>query len=664
MRGRFEYQKLRRSHREIRLLELLPSSHHLSKFRPACRIFHSSLNESLPFEALSYVWGDERDKRVVLVDKRPFRVTRNLFDAMMSLGGGESKMLWVDAICINQLDDEEKGWQVGLMGRLYEKAFAVPAWLGPPADDSDIVIDYMDMLGKHAEICGLHDFPELSMQVWQSITTVSSFMDDHTKIELTFWLDGNLLQVSRHDLQCLLDFISGRKSQDQRLPVAALNHLFRRPWWGRVWVLQEITLPDRAYFACGTKRIPRRRFRAAFNAYYALWHILTVKVQRQQALTPYEGEVCLMAAHRAHVMLSMSNVHRTGEFPLVALLRATCVGSIHHLRQDGYQHLESTNPRDKVFALLGLADDQEELETLGVFPDYKTSTAEVYTATMAALLQQKHISMLSICRVSGVQTDLPSWVPDWSGPLPETLQDVERDHLTLYPTFNACGLEHQSQVTVSKQQRGLIKLSLRAAIYDEVFQVGGVIRISATGTCMFPVLWLYELLRLTYVARNIYKDFERRLRAVIRTSHAATGYGEDASLQKVDLFLDALPIFKGAIRAVSLTDMRQDLQRFFASSECKNALRQRKANPSRLEFELARISPGRVPFVTKKGHLGLTSRWVERGDIISLIGGAQVPFVLRDCKNGRYSIISEAYVDGIMDGEVAASSRWEYIELV
>jgi hypothetical protein len=108
MSGRYEYQKLCRSQREIRLLELLPNSHHLSRFRPACRIFHISLNEDPPYLALSYVWGDERDKRIILVDKRPFRVTRNLFDAMMSLRETESMILWIDAICINQSDDEEK----------------------------------------------------------------------------------------------------------------------------------------------------------------------------------------------------------------------------------------------------------------------------------------------------------------------------------------------------------------------------------------------------------------------------------------------------------------------------------------------------------------------------------------------------------------------------
>jgi hypothetical protein len=127
MSSRFEYQKLVCSRREIRLLELLPSSHQLSKFRPACRIFPTSLDNNLPFLALSYVWGDQTNKRIILVDKRPFRVTRNLFSAMIGLRETESIIVWIDAICINQIDKEEKGWQVALMSDIYRQAFGVPA---------------------------------------------------------------------------------------------------------------------------------------------------------------------------------------------------------------------------------------------------------------------------------------------------------------------------------------------------------------------------------------------------------------------------------------------------------------------------------------------------------------------------------------------------------
>jgi hypothetical protein len=60
---------------------------------------------------------------------------------------------------------------------------------------------------------------------------------------------------------------------------------------------------------------------------------------------------------------------------------------------------------------------------------------------------------------------------------------------------------------------------------------------------------------------------------------------------------------------------------------------------------------GRRPFVTKKGHLGLGLDHVEPGDAVAVLIGCQVPFVLRKSVGGRYKIVGEAYVDGIMDGE-------------
>lgn len=582
----------------------------------------------------------------------------------MSLRETKSMVVWIDAVCINQWDMEEKGWQVRLMGDIYQQAFGVLAWLGAATDSSDTVIDYLNVLGKKAEACGLHLGPGDCLEIWQAMMTTPSYMNDSTEVVLTTWLDGKLLQVSKHALKSLLDSISGWESQDQLLPTADLNRLVRRAWWGRVWVLQEIALPNRAYFACGTKRIHRRTFRAAFNAYYALWNTLASSLQQQQSLTAYQSEIVFMATHKAHVMLSMSNVYRMERFPLVALLRATCVGSVHHLQQDGYQHLESTDQRDKIFALLGLASDRQELETLGVFPDYTRSKQEIYMVTMAALLRQGHISIFSLCRASETSSDLPSWAPDWSLPMPETLQDVQPDHITLYPRFNASGSSSQDQLNISTNIRQLEETSIMANIYEKIRQIGDVPRIPDTGTCIFPIHWLYEILRLTYESKDIYADFTERLQAVVRASHTSTGYGGNTKVGRVNRFFDALPIFKRGIRDITRRDIRVHLWNFLTSQTVKALLKSKCAVPARLINDFMRITPKRSPFVTEKGHIGISSQQVRQGDIVALIGGAQVPFVLRRRGNGRYTIVSEAYVDGIMDGEAARDGSWEQIKLV
>ncbi|PSN58661.1 hypothetical protein BS50DRAFT_447644, partial [Corynespora cassiicola Philippines] len=230
MSGKFKYQNLIRTRREIRLLELLPTSHHLSKFRPACRIFHASLDENPSFLALSYVWGNRSDTTIILVDKRPFRVTRNLFEAIISLRETEKSTIWIDAICINQYDDEEKGWQVGLMGKIYRQACGVLAWLGTPAENSDTVMEYLNVLGGKAEVCGLHTGPGECMRIWRAMTTMPSYMDDPHNVVFKIWLDGRVLPVSKYALERLLHSISGWESHNQLLPIAGLKRLFRRAW--------------------------------------------------------------------------------------------------------------------------------------------------------------------------------------------------------------------------------------------------------------------------------------------------------------------------------------------------------------------------------------------------------------------------------------------------
>ena len=77
-----------------------------------------------------------------------------------------------------------------------------------------------------------------------------------------------------------------------------------------------------------------------------------------------------------------------------------------------------------------------------------------------------------------------------------------------------------------------------------------------------------------------------------------------------------------------------------------------------------RISSGRTPFVTDRGHLGLASQHVRSGDIVAVLSGVQVPFILRTSTDDKYKIIGEAYVDSIMDGEAVAKSRWQRISVV
>lgn len=121
----------------IRLLVLLSGSGP----QLVCRLVEESLTKSPSYEALSYVWGAEGDPETVLLCGREFYVTRNLHTALCGLRlPDKDRVLWIDALCINQGSDAEKKIMLPLMGEIYRSATGVIAWMGQPGDDVNRIL--------------------------------------------------------------------------------------------------------------------------------------------------------------------------------------------------------------------------------------------------------------------------------------------------------------------------------------------------------------------------------------------------------------------------------------------------------------------------------------------------------------------------------------------
>ena len=134
------YAPLSEKPNRIRLLQLLPSQVDPENVR--CRLMEYTLRESdatnHPYEALSYVWGDNDKPQYIFVDDQELSVTPNLYTALLRLRDYElPRILWVDAICIDQASKEEKAQQIQFMAAIYAKASRVIVWLGEAHDDSD-----------------------------------------------------------------------------------------------------------------------------------------------------------------------------------------------------------------------------------------------------------------------------------------------------------------------------------------------------------------------------------------------------------------------------------------------------------------------------------------------------------------------------------------------
>lgn len=139
----------------IRLLELFPG-------RPGtplrCRVFEKVRTHTLDYEALSYTWGAPVFPDSISVDTSSgdcvFPITHNLFEALQALRWTRrSRLLWIDAICIDQSNTQEKGHQVTNMGNVFRDATSVTVWLGPVGGDLSEVLRLLDDISiwKNAE---------------------------------------------------------------------------------------------------------------------------------------------------------------------------------------------------------------------------------------------------------------------------------------------------------------------------------------------------------------------------------------------------------------------------------------------------------------------------------------------------------------------------------
>jgi Heterokaryon incompatibility protein (HET) len=130
------YSQLDAMCREIRLIELLPGSYN---DYICCHMVVVSLDNEPQYKALSYTWGDPKITLPTCVDGHILSFTLSPESALRQFRQrNEIVVLWIDAICINQLDNEERTQQVALMGDIYSQSKEVMIWLGKDLDSSTV----------------------------------------------------------------------------------------------------------------------------------------------------------------------------------------------------------------------------------------------------------------------------------------------------------------------------------------------------------------------------------------------------------------------------------------------------------------------------------------------------------------------------------------------
>jgi len=142
-------------HEDIRLLRLLPPTNEESGI--SGELLHSNLEECPPYEALSYTWGDRSRTHPIAINGGEFRITANLYSALLHLRHSSSvRLLWVDAVCINMRDLEERNAQATLTVKKFHQAQQVVVWLGEAADGSDEAMDIIHDLSTTTGIISMN----------------------------------------------------------------------------------------------------------------------------------------------------------------------------------------------------------------------------------------------------------------------------------------------------------------------------------------------------------------------------------------------------------------------------------------------------------------------------------------------------------------------------
>ena len=145
----YRYSSLPPGIDSIRLLRLIPNKDETAAIK--CKLFNYSLGQDKGphlYEALSYVWGNSNETVSISIDGHALPITQSLHAALLRLRDRSfERIIWVDAICINQENEQEKEQQIQFMEKIYGQANRVVVWLGEAADDSDRALEEIRTAG-------------------------------------------------------------------------------------------------------------------------------------------------------------------------------------------------------------------------------------------------------------------------------------------------------------------------------------------------------------------------------------------------------------------------------------------------------------------------------------------------------------------------------------
>jgi hypothetical protein len=596
------YSELRPERQEIRLM-------FLEAGQPKDEIIASLMVTSLrwapeywtpEFEALSYVWGDPLITRPIKLNGQPYQVTENLEAALRRLRHDDRvRIMWIDAICINQQNPREQEHQIGLMRDIFGGCAQCIVWLGEEDHETEKVLESLHWMKDNLHV---HEWPGFS----NSKTT---------KTRLSAGKDNI------HTVAQVLEL---------------LQKFFRRPWFSRTWTFQEFVLPRKREIRCGHFQIPFSLLRKA-----------------QQTFLDHTRKCCKM--HSTSLLYLVTDLQvklDSTVFPLGFTL-----DYLHACKTiDFLDLIDNNRPRiatrdhDKVYGLIGLAPPYIQK---AILPDYLLDVAAVFAQPLVAYWQRNaSLRPLVYVRKQNYKFQLPSWVPDWSHAPTSRGSQVRRT--ATYDIFNACRYERFLPIVFHDRI-----LHVQGVCSDTVKTLCGSGSMIHTKSDLFVTVWGW----LEMAAKCSVQESCRALatfskNALWRTllydsvdveaTHSLLRRATESDFNTLHTELASFESDLGSLEVDHVSQlMRNVLYRLLRARLIitTNGWLGMVPRDTQIGDEIYVLAGGRMPFVLRPSQ----EKFCPPGSSNSR----------RSC----HTLVGECYIDGSMDGEVSDKLRDEAVDI-
>jgi hypothetical protein len=653
----------------------------------------------LAYNALSYTWGSPRDgpsdtndatNPSILLNGQPFEVQSNLYDALLELQVSCSETpIWIDALCINQSNPNERSPQVSVMNQIYGKANRVIVWLGKSFPELETGL-------RAAERIGTESVPEtlrmIGTQTWDFSSDLSTMPERY-----------------------------GMEPVDQEEAIGLVT-LYMSNWLTRIWIIQEVSLTSDVVILSNGRftAFDCVGYTAAFLHYSGFFQSVINLVPRDRPGIYLRGGINIFQAERIQLLREWCKGEKSLWAGVLAMIDFEAGLGKDHAKSSAMLLLRllfstfgmrATDPRDCIYGLGGILKHMAAQEGLCLplefEPDYDIDIKDLLRSVACNIIETTDsLVYLSLVKDPSMRETpgLPSWVPDFPpvlcnsvhGPQFRSMGTVNSSkHVphapNQYPfaiTGNVLDVYGFRLGTIEKiGERYLESLQGRLSMLGDILlsmdEIYPYTKQPADEVLWRTLIWDTDftnrpskMIRLEDFQRALLQAFVRALQiGFVEANSAAAGqalvleairgmaYLDDIATKFPSSIFPSTKLIKAFCVSLDLVNQESD---GFDQEELQRLRKPQSKHAMPPGNIMASTWINHRPVLTDTGYLGMGFDAAQVGDEVWIISGCPTPLVIRKLgERDEYCLIGETYVHGAMHGEAVTDEvAWERIKIV